>query len=226
MSDLNPKQLNLFIKLALLVLVIFTILIIVRSFYGSKALKDSEEYLASLTNVAVQTSEPSLTEPITRATDPTLGNADAKNKIVVYSDFQCPYCATAMQVLAQLLKQHPIDLLITWKDFPNPDHPQAQGAAVVARCAAAQNKFWDFHDYLYANQDQLGPSLYPQIVASLKMDLNTFNQCNDNQIGLPLVEENFTEAMGLRLDGTPYLFVNNQKYVGAINVAELEKMLK
>ncbi|MDP2586855.1 MAG: thioredoxin domain-containing protein [Candidatus Komeilibacteria bacterium] len=226
MSDLNPKQVNRLVYLALGLLLVFTILIVTRYYYGAKVLKDDQEYLESLNNVSQQVTQPLLTAPVLRATDPALGQTTAKNQLVIYSDFQCPHCADAEQVLGQLLQNHPADVLLIWKDYPNPDYQQSQRAAIAARCAQVQNKFWEFHDYLYANQDQLGSNLYTQVASALKLDLAKFSQCYDNQQTLPLIMEDFQEGQGLRLDGTPYLFVNNQRFNQEITLEQLEKALK
>ncbi len=226
MSDLNAKQVNLSIKIALALLLVFTALIITRYYYGAKVLKDEAAYLESLNKVTDQVSEPILTAPVIRPTDPMLGQPAAKNQLVIYSDFQCPHCADAVQVLGQLLQNHPTDVLLIWKDFPNPDYPQSQRAALAARCAAVQNKFWEFHDYLYANQDQLGTNLYNEVATALKLDLAKFNQCYDNQEATTLIAEDFQEGLSLRLNGTPYLFINNQRFDDQITLEALEKALK
>jgi protein-disulfide isomerase len=145
---------------------------------------------------------------------------------VVFSDFQCPYCADAMGALNGLMAKYPDKVLLIWKDFVNQAHPQATNAAIAARCAQLQNKFWEYHAYLYANQEKLDGELYSQVAITIGLDENKFNQCYHNQETLPLVEDEFQEGQALGLDGTPYLYVNGTPVSGAVTLEQLEKMIK
>lgn len=223
---LPSKKENLCIKILLVVLFAFVFLIILRYALGLKTLKDSEARLESLKRIFIESQEPTLKEPIINSSDPRLGNLQAENTIVIFSDFQCPYSAQIIQTLTGLLEKYPNKILIIWKDFPNPLHPQATSAALAARCAQSQGKFWEYHDYLYANQEKLGAELYQQIAAQLGLDASKFNQCLNNQETLPLVEVCYQEGIALNLDATPYLFINGQRLSGAVGLEDLEKMIQ
>lgn len=228
MSDfkLTSKQENLFIRILLIIFFVFIFLIILRYFLGVKALKESRQNLEAFKKILTQTVQPTISEPIARTTDPRLGSSKADNIIIVFSDFQCPYCADLMGELNQLMAKYPDKILLIWKDFVNQAHPEATNAAVAARCAALQDKFWEYHAYLYANQDKLGSDLYKQVAVTIGLDENKFNQCVQNQEALPLVEDEFQEGQALGLDGTPYLFVNGERFSGAVTLEQLEKMIK
>src|SRR5258708_2608744 len=81
-----------------------------------------------------------------------LGNAPVRGPrfapvtIVVWNDFQCPFCARLAPPLAELLASSPQDVRLAWKDMPLPFHPTAVPAAIAARAAGAQGKFWQMHD--------------------------------------------------------------------------------
>ncbi|MCX6786024.1 MAG: thioredoxin domain-containing protein [Candidatus Komeilibacteria bacterium] len=223
---LSAKQENLFIRILLIIFFVFIFLIILRYFLGVKALKESQQNLEAFKKILNQSAQPTLTAPIARTTDPRLGSAASANMIVVFSDFQCPYCADLMGTLTQLIAKYPDKILLIWKDFVNQDHPEAENAAIAARCAQLQGKFWEYHGYLYANQADLGKDLYPQIAGKIGLDENKFNQCYNNQETLPLVNDEFQEGQALGLDGTPYLFVNGKGISGAVNLETLEKLIK
>ena len=228
MSEFNisSKRGSLLIRILLAVLLVFVALIVARHFLSLKVLKSSEEYIESLKKVFEKLQEPSLTGPVFKVTDPRLGNVGAEHLIVVYSDFQCPYCADSFGALMQLFNQYPSKLSLIWKDLANPLHPQASPAAIAARCAQVQNKFWDYGAYLYANQESLGKELYVSIADTLNLDSAEFNQCLAGQETLPLVEDGFQEASALKIDGTPFLFIDGARYAGLISFIELEKMVK
>jgi len=100
--NLSSKKENLAIKILLIVLLVFVALIMARYFLGIKVLKDSERYIESLAKFLSQASQPTLQEPVFKVTDPRLGDLEAEHLIVVYSDFQCPYCADSFEALMQL----------------------------------------------------------------------------------------------------------------------------
>ena len=223
---LSTKKENLFIKILLIVLFAFVFLIILRYILGVKTLKDSEAYLQSLRKIISQDEQLILEEPVLKTTDPRIGNLQAENIIVIFSDFQCSYSAQVIPTLNELLTKYQNEILIVWKDFSNPSHAQAKPAAVAARCAQVQGKFWEYHDYLYANQGKLDKNLYKQIAGQIGLNLALFNQCYDNQETLPLVENSFQEGIALKIDGTPYLFVNGQRFSGAVSLEDLEKVIQ
>ncbi len=224
--NLSSKQENLIFKLLLAILLAFVVLIIVRYFVGINILKDSEEYLESLKRVFFQAQQPALSEPVFKITDPRLGSSEAEHLIVMFADFQCPYCADSFEVLMNLVAKYPNNFVIVWKDLANPLHPQATSAAVAARCAQNQGNFWDYSAYLFANQESLGDKLYLGVAENLDLNLNEFNQCYSAQQTLTLVNDGYNEGQSLLIDGTPYFFINGQRKSGLISLAELEKVLE
>jgi protein-disulfide isomerase len=146
--------------------------------------------------------------------------------LVAYEDFQCETCATLEPVLKTLRTNYGTSLRVVWKDMPNASaHPESIPAAVAARCAGKQNKFWEFHDALMADQDLLGETLYTQIAGELKLRANAFSQCVKNQDTLPLVERGYTEGLALHVTATPTIFLNGQRYSGALTLAEISRAI-
>ncbi len=92
-----------------------------------------------------------------RADDPARGPRDAKLTVVLFSDFQCPFCSRVEPTLKQLEQAFPGQVRIVWKHQPLAMHPQAMPAALAAEAAREQGKFWPMHEKLFAGQAQLSP---------------------------------------------------------------------
>ncbi|MBN1640080.1 MAG: thioredoxin domain-containing protein, partial [Anaerolineae bacterium] len=93
--------------------------------------------------------------PSPRETDWAKGNPEAKLVIVEYSDFQCPYCSGAAQVLTRVVGKIPDDLYVIFRHFPlSSIHPNAVASSEAAEAAGVQGKFWEMHDLLFARQPE------------------------------------------------------------------------
>jgi len=99
------------------------------------------------------------------------GPRSAAISLVEYGDFECPYCRAAEPIVAGLMEALGDQLSVTFRHFPMPAvHPHAQHAAEVAEAAAAQGKFWEMHDTLFANQHALDDASLLKYVADLALD--------------------------------------------------------
>ncbi len=167
-----------------------------------------------------------ITSPEITSADPQLGPATAKVTLVAYEDFQCETCAVFEGVLKTLRTNYGTSLRIVWKDMPNSSaHTEAIPAAVAARCAGKQNKFWEFHDVLMNNQPLLSTDFYTATAANLKLKANAFGQCLTNQDTLPLVQRGYDEGVALHVTLTPTVFLNGQRYTGNLTLAELTRAI-
>ena len=96
---------------------------------------------------------------------PTRGAKDSKVVVVNFDDFECPYCSRMHQTLfPEILKEYGDRITFIYKDYPLVEiHPWAMRAAVDANCLAAQNDdaYWDFADYIHANQQQVNNEKTP-----------------------------------------------------------------
>ncbi len=86
---------------------------------------------------------------------PALGTSDAWVTVVVFSDFECPYCGAAQATLSTVLPGYGSDVRYVFKNFPLSMHPYAAPTAVAAMCARSQGRFWQFHDLVVADQAAL-----------------------------------------------------------------------
>lgn len=175
----------------------------------------------------VQPTTTALSAPTVSIADPQIGAENPTVTIIEFADFSCDACKTSSTTLAQLLNTYPDDVRIVWKDFPNETKDaEATIAAVAARCAAEQGAFWQYHDELYSRQSQLSSTTYANIAEALELNTTAFNTCLTNSKTLPLVRKSFEEGLALSITATPTLFINGERSVGAVNLNDLEQLVK
>jgi protein-disulfide isomerase len=150
-----------------------------------------------------------------RADDPVRGPAVAPVTIVLFSDFQCPFCSKVEPVVKELEKAYSRDVRIVWKHLPLSFHPNALPAAKAAEAARAQGKFWELHDRLFAGQQSLSEAFYVQSATELKLDVERFKKDVAGQVAAKRIAEDQAVAAAVGATGTPTLFVNCRKVVGA-----------
>ena len=153
---------------------------------------------------------------------PTMGAKDRKIVMVEFSDFQCPYCATASVSVKQFMAKHKDKVTLVYKHFPLTQiHPEALPAARAAWAANKQGKFWEYHDILFANQAKLGEPLYLETATKLKLDLKKFNA--DRKIADAAIVKDFTLGRKVGIEGTPTFILNGELVAGSGSLADLEK---
>jgi len=154
--------------------------------------------------------------------NPSLGPRDAKVVVTVFGDYLCKPCAEFEGTIAEMLAEFPDDVRLVWKDMPNQSlHSEAINAAVAARCAGDQGGFWQYHDLLMQEQASINAKNYVPFAAQLGIELEAFQTCYDNKQTQPLVQRDFDEGQRLRIDSTPYTFVNGRRVSGAISYEQL-----
>lgn len=167
---------------------------------------------------------------------PTRGSKNAKVVAVNYDDFECPFCSHMHQTLfPELLKEYGDRVEFIYKDFPLVEiHPWAMHAAVDANCVAAQSPeaYWDFADYIHANQQSVNKmkdrdAAFSELdrLAMLQgqqhsLDTGKLQSCIKAQDD-EAVKASMKEAEALGVEATPTLFVNGEKLDGARPIAEL-----
>ncbi|MEM5802063.1 MAG: DsbA family protein [Candidatus Aenigmatarchaeota archaeon] len=150
--------------------------------------------------------------------DPTKGSANAKVTMIEFSDFQCPFCARFWKDTLPLLEEEYIKtgkLKFVYRDFPLDFHQFAKKAAEAAECANEQNKFWEYHDKLFENQQALDITSLKRYAQELGLDTAKFNECLDSGKYANEVQKDVQDGMAYGVSGTPTFFINGIKVVGA-----------
>jgi protein-disulfide isomerase len=168
-------------------------------------------------NVVVHLKEP----PVARVVIPTegapfLGPTDAPVTIVEFSDFHCPFCKQVLPSLMDLRSRYGDKVKLVFRDFPlDRPHPQARRAAEAARCAHDQNKFWEYHDVLFANAPQASPEQLKAYAEQVGLDVQTFERCLASGTHAAAVQRDVDEGNRLGVSGTPHFFINGRPLSGA-----------
>ncbi len=162
-----------------------------------------------------------------------MGPDNAPVVFVEYSDFQCPFCGRWYKDSKAQLQRDYVDtgkVLFLYKDFPLSFHPEAEPAALAARCAGEQGKFWEFHDKIFENQADLSADNYKKWAKELKLNAGQFDSCFDSGKYKQVIQDNFSEGSRYGVSGTPSFLVGKaggkgQLIVGALPYSEFKKAI-
>lgn len=143
------------------------------------------------------------------------GEKDAPIQLVEFSDFECPFCARAHPTIQQVLSAYGDKIRFVYRHYPLPNHPNAKPAAEASACALEQDRFWPFHDRLFANTSKLAESDLKAHAASAGLDMAKFTACVESRKYKAQVERDITEAGGAGVTGTPAFFINGRPLEGA-----------
>ncbi len=165
-----------------------------------------------------------LTAPVD-ATDHVRGVRGGR-QLVVYGDFECPYTAAAVRVVAGLLKRG-LAFEVVFRYFPLREiHPHAQAAAEAAEAAARQGRFWEMHDVLFRNQLRLEAEDLRRYAERLGLDLERFEADVADDATRARIERDVESGEESGVDGTPSLFVDGHRYLGPRDTASLAEALR
>src|SRR5450432_409663 len=146
---------------------------------------------------------------------PAKGPKSAPLTVVVFSDFQCPFCQRVEPTLAQMEKEYEGKIRMVWKNYPLPFHQNAMPAAEAAMAADAQGKFWPMHDKLFANNTSLDRASLEKYAQELGLNMPKFKADLDSGKFKSIIEAETKEGSTLGVSGTPAVFINGRKISGA-----------
>jgi len=159
---------------------------------------------------------------------PPKGEKDAPVTIIEFTDYQCPFSRRfAKEVLPQIEKNYiqTGKVKFYFRDFPLSFHQYAQKAALAARCANEQGKFWEYHDKIFQNQQNLNEENLKKWAKELDLDLDKFNQCLEEEKYKKEVEKDFANGQSAGVRGTPTFFVNGKIIRGAQPYDQFKKAI-
>ncbi len=143
------------------------------------------------------------------------GKADAPIQIVEFSDFQCPYCSRVNPAIDRVKKAYGDKVSVAFRHFPLPMHAEAGKGSEASQCAGQQDKFWEYHDLLFANQRAMKDEDLKGYAAELGLDAAAFSSCLDSSKFAKAVEEDKKAGAAVGVAGTPAFFINGQFLNGA-----------
>jgi protein-disulfide isomerase len=157
---------------------------------------------------------------------PSRGPKNAPITVVLFSDFQCPFCGRVEPSLVELEKLYPGKVRVAWKNYPLPFHNNAKPAAEAALAAHEQGKFWQMHEILFKNQQALtGPDL-EKYAKEIGLDMTKFKAAMDSHKFAAQVENDTKQGSSLGVEGTPAAFVNGVLVSGAQPVDAFKKIVE
>jgi len=150
---------------------------------------------------------------------PSRGAADAPVTIAVFTDLQCKYCGMALGALDQLLDEYPRKVRVVVKQLPV--HPTAELAAEASFAAEAQGKFWELHDLMLANQDDLSRDALLALAAQAGLDVARFRTALDQHAYADALARDVAAARELAIQGTPTFIIGGRLVNGMRPIADL-----
>ncbi len=194
---------------------------LVRRVYLNKNYSDSDPFITKNPSL-----EDMLTGPIISELDPILGNSDAPVSIVEFADYTCYFCYQEEQLLKKIIKDYKDRVNLVWKDYPEGEiNSISWQAAIAARCAGEQGKFWEYHSKLFENYKNLSNDLFKKIANQLNLNIKEFESCQKSEKIISLIKDNIDEANALDIEGIPFIYINDQEVMGYMGEEDLKKII-
>ena len=148
-------------------------------------------------------------------------------EIVLFSDFQCPFCAQFAQPFRELQAKgiDGVTTSVQFRHFPLSIHPNAQLAHQAALAAKAQGKFWEMHDLLFANQQRASRDDLISMAKTLALDMDRFQSDLDSESIKRAIALDVEDGNRAGVSGTPSYTINGKLYSGTRPLAQLKELI-
>jgi protein-disulfide isomerase len=159
---------------------------------------------------------------------PILGKKDAPVTVLVFSDFQCPYCKRVEPTMTKIRETYGDKVRMVWKHEPLPFHPRAEPAAELAMEARAQKGdkgFWDAHDKLFEVQPKLEDADLEKVAADLGLNVDKVKAAIKEKKYKKEIDADAELGEDVQASGTPHFFVNGRRLVGAQPFEKFQKII-
>ncbi|HEV7769207.1 MAG TPA: DsbA family protein [Solirubrobacterales bacterium] len=165
--------------------------------------------------------------PSLEALDHVRGEFGSSLELVMFGDFQCPYCLGAQSVLRRVHDRLGDRLIFAFRHLPIPErHPLAPLAAEASEAAAAQGSFWEYHDALFAAQPKLSRETMLEVGRELGLDAERMAAEMDSGTHRERIGRDIASAQASGATGTPTFFVNGRHHYGAYDASSLVEELE
>ena len=157
---------------------------------------------------------------------PSKGPDKARITIVEYADFECPFCSRTSETVLAIQKKYPEDVRVVFRHFPLSFHANAMPAAIATRCAQHQGKFWEMHDKMFEQSQDLSAEVIEASAKEIGLDGEKFTACMKDDAQRTAVEDEMEEGSAFGVEGTPAFFVNGIPLGGAQPFSAFEELVK
>jgi len=189
------------------------------------------------TGVASRPPEPLPPTPVSLDGAATAGSTLSRIVLIMFSDFQCPYCGKFARETLPIVKKEYVEpgrVQIVFRNLPLPMHQFATGAAETADCARRQDRFWDMHDSIFADQQHLDSASLMTRAEVLKLSMPTLQTCLSGD-SPNKIKSDVTIAEQLAIHVTPTFLAGirtvdgkvrvTKRFSGALPIAQFKKVL-
>jgi protein-disulfide isomerase len=157
--------------------------------------------------------------------DVVRGSANPDIVLVMYGSFTCQSCRDMLFTIDRVMRDY--NIAFVWKDLPNDSlNAESTAASVAARCANEQGSFWPYFDALFKEQGLISNEYYSQVAADLELREKRFAKCLENAETIETLNVLREEAEALKITATPTLYVNNQRFTGAVREEQLRTFIE
>jgi protein-disulfide isomerase len=233
-SERRHSGWRLFGWIFLAMAVLLTGAVVYRTWHYSGALRSGDLVVAP--NLAFQVTrgqapsissvlvDPELVESTGR---PSYGPEAAILTVVVFADFECPYCESEAPIFRRMMNKYGDRVKFIFRHYPiDQMHPDARLAAEAAECAHEQGKFWQFHDKVFFNPDTPTTATLTRYAEQVGLDRLQFDRCLSDGRYRDRIDEDISDAQAAGVTGTPTFFFNGQRLEGAIPEDIFDKLLE
>ncbi|MEZ4468276.1 MAG: DsbA family protein [bacterium] len=187
-----------------------------------------QAYQALLTKLRAEAKVEELMAPFrlpVEAVGPASGPEKAPITLIEFADYECGFCARATDTVKAVRAKYGDKLRFVFRDFPLEFHKNAGPAAVAARCASAQGKYWEMHDLLFENSQALGAETYGRLALQLGLDLGKFTACLADPAQTAALQVDMAAGRKVGVSGTPAFFINGIPLSGAQPLEAFTKII-
>ncbi len=170
---------------------------------------------------------------LTSANAPSIGPTNAPVSLVVFSDFQCPFCRNAATILRQVALSEGKNVRISFRHLPLRMHTWARAAAEATACAQMQSAetFWKLHDLIFENQggftvDNVSGRILEYARTIRELDVPKFQACLANRASSVMVSEDIKFASANDIEATPTFFVDGRRVQGIRTADQLIAVIR
>lgn len=161
---------------------------------------------------------------------PSIGNPQAKVRIIEFIDYACPFCHQVEPVVQRYISKHPQDVFLLLRDLPITDlHPGAKFTAIAAQCIWKQGdakRFWRYHSLLFANQENQEKAALRTYAQTVGANMKQFDVCVTSKQPEAEIDRSIDDAVALGLAGTPSFFFNGVRVQGAMDDETFELLVQ
>ena len=154
---------------------------------------------------------------------PSKGPANAPVTIVVYQDVLCPYCGRVLGTIDELMDEYPGKIRLVVKQFPV--HKEARLAAEAAFAADAQGKFWELHDQMFANSEDLSRDAIVGYAKQAGLDEKKIAKALDEHTYYDQLKADVNAAQEIGVNATPQFFINGFEIRGAVPIENMREAI-